>query len=141
MSNIFYDNIEKSTINNNNYRNIQYTHPGGMQFVLMSIKYGEEIGMEVHDNHDQFFRVEKGKGILEIKKSNKITKYDLYDGVGIIIPSGTYHNVINTGKEPLKMYSIYTPPEHKQGLIQKEKPNEQAGGDKTYYKFNNFIIK
>ncbi len=135
MTEIFYDNIEKSTIKNNNYRHIQYTHPGGMQFVLMSIKPGEEIGMEVHKTIDQFIRIEKGKGELQIKKNNEITKYDLYDGIGIIIPSNTYHNVINTGKEPLKIYSIYTPPEHKQGLIQKEKVQE--GGTKTYYKFNN----
>jgi mannose-6-phosphate isomerase-like protein (cupin superfamily) len=135
MTEIFYDNIEKSTIKNNNYRHIQYTHPGGMQFVLMSIKSGEEIGMEVHKTHDQFIRIEKGKGELQIKNNNKITKYDLYDGIGIIIPSGTSHNVINTGREPLKLYSIYAPPEHKQGLIQKEKVQE--GGTKTYYKFNN----
>jgi mannose-6-phosphate isomerase-like protein (cupin superfamily) len=135
MSDIFYDNIEKSTIKNNNYRDVQYTHPGGMQFVLMSIKPGEEIGMEIHDAHDQFIRIEKGKGVLEIKKNNNIKKYDLYDGIGIIIPSGTYHNVINTGDKPLKIYNIYTPPEHKQGLIQKDKPQNQEGG-KVYFKFN-----
>ena len=139
MSNIFYDNIEKSTINNNNYRNIQYTHPGGMQFVLMSIKPGVEIGMEIHDTHDQFIRIEKGTGELQIKKNNKITKYKLYDGIGIIIPSGTFHNVINTGKEPLKIYNIYTPPEHKHGLIQKDKQEKEENqeGGKKYYKFNN----
>jgi mannose-6-phosphate isomerase-like protein (cupin superfamily) len=135
MSDIFYDNIEKSTINNKNYRDVQYTHPGGMQFVLMSIKPGEEIGMEVHEKHDQFIRVEKGKGVLEIKKKDNIKKYDLYDGIGIIIPSHTYHNVINTGKDELKLYNIYTPPEHKDKLIQKDKPKEQEGG-KIYYKFN-----
>ena len=74
MSNIFYDNIEKSTISNNNYREVQYTHPGGMQFVLMSVKPGEEIGMEVHKKHDQFIRIEEGKGELQIKNNNKITK-------------------------------------------------------------------
>jgi mannose-6-phosphate isomerase-like protein (cupin superfamily) len=135
MTDIFYDNIEKSTINNNNYRNVQYTHPDGMQFVLMSIKPGEEIGMEKHDKIDQFIRIEKGKGELQIKNNNKITKYDLYDGIGIIIPSGTFHNVINTGNKPLKIYNIYTPPEHKHGLIQKEKQENQEGG-KVYYKFN-----
>lgn len=137
MSDIFYDNIEKSTINNDNYRNVQYTHPSGMQFVLMSIKPGEEIGMEVHKTHDQFFRIEKGKGELQIKKNNNIKKYDLYDGIGIIIPSGTLHNVINTGKDELKLYSIYTPPEHKHGLIQKEKPMDKQKGGNIYYKFNN----
>ena len=139
MTDIFYDNIEKSTIKNNNYREVQYTHPGGMQFVLMSIKPGVEIGMEKHNTHDQFIRIEKGTGELQIKKNNKITKYKLYDGIGIIIPSGTFHNVINTGKEPLKIYNIYTPPEHKQGLIQKEKEEKEENqeGGKKYYKFNN----
>ena len=139
MTNIFYDNIEKSTISNNNYREVQYTPPGGMQFVLMSVKPGEEIGMEVHKKHDQFIRIEEGKGELQIKNNNKITKYDLYDGIGVIIPSNTYHNVINTGKKPLKLYNIYTPPEHKQGLIQKDKKDkkENQEGGKKYYKFNN----
>jgi mannose-6-phosphate isomerase-like protein (cupin superfamily) len=140
MSDIYYDNIEKSTINNNNYREVKYTRSGGMQFVLMSIKSGEEIGMEKHEKHDQYIKIEKGMGILEIKKSNNIKKYDLYDGIGFIIPSGIYHNVINTGDKPLKLYSIYTPPEHKQGLIQKDKPidkpKNQEGGN-IYYKFNN----
>jgi mannose-6-phosphate isomerase-like protein (cupin superfamily) len=130
---VYYENIEKATLKNDNYRKVEYTHPGGMQMVLMKIKPGEEIGMEVHSDHDQFIRIEEGMGIAEIKENNTIKKYELFDGIAIIIPSGTFHNIKNIGKTPLKLYSIYTPPEHKDGLVQKDKPIEnQKGG--SYYK-------
>jgi mannose-6-phosphate isomerase-like protein (cupin superfamily) len=133
---IFYENVEKTTLKNDNYRKVEYTHPGGMQFVLMSLKPGVEIGMEIHKDHDQFIRIEKGNGIAQIKKGNSLKKYKLSDGYAIIIPSGTYHNIINTGKTKLKLYSIYTPPEHKDKLVQKEKPVEkiQKGGEVNIYK-------
>ena len=121
MSKVFCKNIEKLTLDNKYYRNVLYTHNKGMQFVIMSLQVGEEIGMEKHTNTDQFIRIEKGKGELHIKNDNKIKKYKLVDGSGLIIPSNTYHNIINTGKEELKLYSIYTPPEHKDGLKQKTK--------------------
>ena len=111
---IFYNNIEELTIKNNNYRNVLYTRPNGMQFVLMSLKPGVEIGMEIHQDHDQFIRIEKGNGKAVIKENGKDIEYKLSDGFAILIPSGTYHNIINTGLEDLKLYSIYTPPEHKQ---------------------------
>ena len=132
---IFYENVEKTTLKNDNYRKVEYTHPKGMQFVLMSLKPGVEIGMEIHKDHDQFIRIEKGDGIAQIKKGDKIKTYKLSDGFAIIIPSGTYHNIINTGKTKLKLYSVYTPPEHKDGLIQKEKPFEkiQKGGEINMY--------
>ena len=130
---IYHQNIEKATLDNENYRKVEYTHSGLMQMVLMKIKPGEEIGMEVHEEHDQFIRIEKGKGVAEIKEGGEIKQYELYDGIAIIIPSGTFHNIINTGKEDLKLYSIYTPPEHKDGLIQKEKP-KQTGGNISEYK-------
>jgi mannose-6-phosphate isomerase-like protein (cupin superfamily) len=130
---IFHDNVEKSTIKNDNYRKVEYTHPGGMQFVLMSLKPSVEIGMELHKTHDQFIRVEKGNGIAEIKEGGKIKKYKLLDGYAIIIPSGTQHNIINTGKTKLKLYTIYTPPEHKDGLVQKEKLQEKLKGGGINY--------
>ena len=122
MSEVFCKDVEKLTLKNKNYRNVKYTHKKGLQFVLMSIKPGEEIGMEVHKNLDQFIRIEKGTGELHIKKSEKIKKYKLYDGIGLIIPSNTFHNIICTGKDELKLYSIYSMPEHTDGLIQKNKP-------------------
>jgi len=140
---IFYNNIEELTIKNNNYRNVLYTHRNGVQFVLMSLKPGVEIGMEMHQNHDQFIRIEKGNGKAVIKENGKDVEYKLSDGFAILIPSGTYHNIINTGLKDLKLYSIYTPPEHKQGLIQKDKPFVQEGGFLNYKikKYNNKIKK
>ena len=135
----FHKNIEKNTISNNFYRKVLYTHKNGknngMQFVLMSLKPGVEIGMEVHKDHDQFIRIEKGKGKAIIKKGIVLKSYKLYDGVGIIIPSGTYHNIINTGKKKLKLFTIYTPPEHKPYLVQKEKEKQKGGEmDSILYK-------
>lgn len=121
MAKVFCKNVEKITLDNNNYRHVIYTHPKGMQFVLMSLKPNEEIGMEKHDSTDQFIRIEQGVGELQIKKKDKIKKYKLKDGSGIIIPSNTWHNIINRGNDNLKLYSIYTPPEHKDGIKQKNK--------------------
>lgn len=105
---IYYDNIEKETLNNNQFRKIIYTATK-QQLVLMSLKSGQEIGSEVHSNTDQFIRIEKGQGKII---TDKITK-KLYDGIAIIIPAGTRHNIINTGNDDLKLYTIYSPPEHK----------------------------
>ena len=122
MSDIFCKNVEKLTLQNKNYRNVKYTHQKGLQFVLMSLQPNEEIGMEVHKNLDQFIRIEKGTGELHIKNDNKIKKYKLSDGTGLIIPSNTYHNIICNGKEELKLYTIYSRPEHEDGMIQIKKP-------------------
>jgi mannose-6-phosphate isomerase-like protein (cupin superfamily) len=121
MAKIFCKNVEKITLDNNNYRHVKYTHKKGMQFVLMSLKPGEEIGMEMHGSIDQFIRIEQGTGELQIKTKDKIKKYRLKDGSGLIIPSMTWHNIINRGKDDLKLYSIYTQSEHKDGLKQKNK--------------------
>jgi mannose-6-phosphate isomerase-like protein (cupin superfamily) len=117
---VFCKDIEKLTLENKMYRNVKYTHNKGIQFVLMSLLPGEEIGMEKHISTDQFLKIEKGTGELHIKTS-KIKKYKLKDGSGLIIPSGTYHNIINTGTKELKMYTIYTHPEHKDGMKEKTK--------------------
>ncbi len=84
-----------------------------MQLVLMSLLPGEEIGEEIHEGNDQFFRFEQGKGQCIIDGN----KYEIADGDVIIIPSGAKHNVINTGSDSLKMYTIYTPPHHKDGIV------------------------
>lgn len=115
---VFITNIEKDTINNNNYRNVIHTEYN-IQLVLMSLKPNEEIGMEVHNNIDQFFRIESGIGIAEIKEDNNISNYSLSDGSILIVPKGTYHNIKNISpNQDLKLYTIYSPPNHKDKLIQ-----------------------
>jgi mannose-6-phosphate isomerase-like protein (cupin superfamily) len=103
----FKGNIEKLTLENLYYRRVINTTINS-QLVLMSILPNEEIGMEKHYKTTQFIRIEKGKGIAYIE--NK--RYNLKDGDAIVIPPNTYHNIINTGKEQLKLYSIYSPPVH-----------------------------
>jgi len=106
-------NIEKETLKNENFRNVLYTSKH-MQLVLMTLKTGEEIGAEVHIGIDQFFRFESGKGKCIIDG----IEYNIADGDVIIVPAGSRHNVINTDpSEELKMYTIYAPPHHQDGLI------------------------
>jgi mannose-6-phosphate isomerase-like protein (cupin superfamily) len=114
----YHNNIEKLTNENNNYRQVLYTTPN-MQLVLMSIRPGEEIGMEVHPNLNQFFRFEKGEGKVII--NNK--EYPVSDGIAIVIPPNAKHNIINTHPiKSLKLYSIYTPPQHPKNTLQSVKP-------------------
>jgi mannose-6-phosphate isomerase-like protein (cupin superfamily) len=118
MKDVFVKNIENLTLKNSNFRKVLFTAKH-MQLVLMSIKVGTDIGMETHKHTDQFIRIESGVGmaILDGKK------YKLTDGSAVVIPAGTKHNIINISKtEPLKLYTIYTPPEHKPNTIQKNKP-------------------
>jgi len=109
----FYNNIEKETLENNNFRKVLYTGKNS-QLVLMSLKPGEEIGLEVHSENDQFFRFEKGQG-KGIVDGNE---YDLEDGVAMVVPAGSSHNIINTSEtEDLKLYTIYSPAHHKDGIV------------------------
>ena len=113
----FNINIEKKTLENNNYRKVLYTSKHS-QLVLMSLKPNEEIGMEVHPDNDQFFRIEKGQGKCIIDGN----EYELDDGVAIVVPSGANHNVINTSEtEDLKLYTIYSPAHHKDGIVRATK--------------------
>lgn len=116
MTDSFRGNIENLTLNNKNYRKVVST-TSNMQVVVMSLKEGEEIGMEVHRKTSQFIRVESGKASAVVGNSS----YRLHDGDFIVVPPNVKHNVKNTGKDPLKLYTIYTPPEHSKGLIQKNK--------------------
>ncbi len=94
-----------------------------MQLVLMSLKPGEEIGMEIHPENDQFFRIEKGEGKCIIDDN----EYFLEDGIVITVPAGARHNVINTSTtEELKLYTIYCPPHHKDGIVRKTKEEAEA---------------
>jgi mannose-6-phosphate isomerase-like protein (cupin superfamily) len=112
-------NIEQETINNNDYRRVVYTGHYS-QLVLMSIEPGDEIGLEVH-GLDQFIRIEQGSGKVVLDG----VETDIEDDYAIVIPAGTKHNVINTGNESLKLYSIYSIPEHKDGTVHKTKADEQ----------------
>jgi Mannose-6-phosphate isomerase len=117
----FVDDIEGLTDKNKDFRRVLYTGKH-VQLVVMSIRKGDEIGEEIHEDRDQFFRVESGKGQVVIDgESTKIRPGD-----GIIVPAGAKHNVINTGKKRLKLYTIYGPPEHKDGIVEKTKAEAEA---------------
>lgn len=118
----FKSNIEKDTLGNSNFRRVVYTGKH-TQLVLMSLKSGEEIGEEVHKTVDQFFRFEKGEGIVSIDG----VKHKVADGDAVIVPAGARHNVTNTSKTTeLKLYTIYSPPEHQDGTIRKTKAEALA---------------
>ncbi len=118
----FHTNIEKETLENDNFRKVLYTAKH-CQLVLMSLKPGEEIGMEVHTDNDQFFRFEKGSGKCIIDSN----EYEVGDGVSIIVPAGASHNIINVSDtEDLKMYTIYSPAHHKDGIVRKTKDEAVA---------------
>ena len=108
----FVDNIEALTEDNEDFRRVLYTGHN-LQLVLMAIPPGEEIGEEVHDDRDQFFRIEAGTGEVWIDGVCNPVKAD----EGVIVPQGAKHNVIATGSEPLKLYTIYGPPEHTDGTV------------------------
>ncbi|MBT2134797.1 cupin domain-containing protein [Croceibacterium sp. LX-88] len=103
----FVDDIEKLTIDNTDFRRVIYTGHN-IQLVLMSINPGEEIGAEVHHDRDQFFRIESGEGVVSIDGVDHAVK----DDDAVIVPQGARHNVKATGSTPLKLYTIYGPPEH-----------------------------
>lgn len=126
---VFVDDIEKLTLDNTDYRRVIFT-TNKSQLVLMSIPVGEDIELEVH-NVDQFFRIEQGFGELQI--GNK--KYSIQDGTAMVVPAGTYHRVVNVGNIPLKLYSIYSPPEHPRGRVDKFKPKENKNVMKLFYIF------
>ncbi|TWI67740.1 mannose-6-phosphate isomerase-like protein (cupin superfamily) [Pseudoduganella lurida] len=117
----FSINIEEKTLSNDYFREVLYTTQRS-QLVVMTLQAGEEIGAEKHEGHDQFIRVEAGQGkaILDGEE------HQLEDGVAVVIPAGTQHNVINTGDEPLRLYTLYTPPEHPDGIIHKDKAEADA---------------
>ncbi len=118
----FKANIEKDTLKNKNFRKVLYTS-AHCQLVLMSLKPKEEIGLETHPDNDQFFRFEAGRGRVEIDGN----KYVVKDGDAVVIPAGAKHNVINTSAtDELKMYTIYSPPHHKDQIVRKTKAEDEA---------------
>ena len=118
----FVANIEKETLANENFRKVLYTAKHS-QLVLMSLEPKEEIGMEIHPDNDQFFRFEKGQGKCIIDGN----EYELSDGVAIVVPAGAEHNVINTSDtEKLKLYTIYSPAHHQDGVVRATKADAEA---------------
>lgn len=117
----FVVDIEERTEHNSDFRRVLYTGKQ-MQLVLMSLKPGEDIGEETHGGTDQFFRVEKGKGEVWIDGLRTKIESDM----AIVVPSGARHNIKNTGDKPLRLYTIYAPPEHVDGTVQVTKADAEA---------------
>lgn len=108
----YVGNIEQDTLENSNFRQVLFTGPN-MQLVVMTLRPGEEIGLEKHDTHDQFFRVEQGQAKVIMDGEEAA----LQQGFAAIVPAGTEHNVINAGETDLKLYTIYAPPQHAPGTV------------------------
>ena len=125
--NPFVVNIDDATEQNNNFRTALWTG-SNLQVTLMSIDVGDDIGLEVHSTGDQFIRIEEGQGLVKMgdSKDNLDFQRNVSDDYAIMIPTGKWHNVINTGNKPLKLYAIYAPPEHPRDTIHKTKTDAQA---------------
>jgi mannose-6-phosphate isomerase-like protein (cupin superfamily) len=123
----FVVNIDEVTKQNESFRTALWTGTH-LQVTLMSLKVGEDIGLEIHPNVDQFIRVEDGQGLVKIgdRQDNLDYQENIFDDFAIMIPAGKWHNIINTGDRPLKVYSIYAPPEHPRGTIHETKAEAQA---------------
>jgi len=118
----FHSNIEKATLENENFRKVLYTGKHS-QLVLMSLKPKEDIGMEVHPDNDQFFRFEKGNGKCIIDGN----EYMVEDGSAIVVPAGAQHNIINMSEtEYLRLYTIYSPAHHEDGIVKATKEEAEA---------------
>ncbi|HWC01827.1 MAG TPA: cupin domain-containing protein [Methylomirabilota bacterium] len=117
----FVDDIEDRTEENSDFRRVLYTGKQ-MQLVVMALRAGEEIGEEVHHDRDQFFRIEKGKGEVWIDGHRTKIKSDM----AIVVPAGARHNVKNIGEKPLKLYTLYAPPEHLDGTVHAAKADALA---------------
>ena len=121
----FNQNIEQATLENNYFRKVLYTGKNS-QLVLMSLKPGEEIGLEIHQENDQFFRFEKGEGKCFIDGN----EYLVSDGSAVVVPAGAEHNIINTStSENLKLYTIYSPAHHKDQIVRLTKEEAEANDE------------
>lgn len=118
----FAVNIHKATMQNKNFRTALWTGQH-LQLTLMSIPVGGEIGLEIHPNVDQFLRIESGRGIVKMGSGQNKLYYqkEVSDGYAIFIPAGTWHNLINNGSRPIKLYSVYAPPQHPHGTVHETK--------------------
>lgn len=120
-------NIEEATLGNTNFRTALFTG-ASMQLTVMRLAPGEEIGVEMHDHRDQFIRVEHGRARVTLgpERDRVAETHDLEDDWVVIIPGGTWHNVVNTGDGDLKLYSLYAPPEHPDGTVHVTKADADA---------------
>ena len=120
----YHDDIEQQTKGNSDFRRVLYTGKH-LQLVLMSLKPGEEIGAEVHPDNDQFFRVDSGSGVVTIDGTDS----KISDGFAVVVPAGARHNIRNDGTEPLKLYTLYGPPDHKDKTVHRTKADAEAQHD------------
>ena len=124
----YVDNIERVTVENEDFRRVLYTGRN-MQLVLMTLPPGCDIGEEVHEDRDQFFRIEEGEGEIRIDgQANRVE-----DDFAVIVPAGARHNVINTGDRPLRLYTLYAPPEHRDGIVHKDKAQAERDHDNDHW--------
>lgn len=123
-------NIEQATLRNNNYRTTLWTG-GYLQLTLMTIRPGEDIGLEIHPDTDQFLRIEEGQGIVQMgpSKRNLTFRQPVFADTAVFVPAGTWHNITNIGSGPLKLYSIYAPPHHRHGTVHPTKAIAEQMGD------------
>ena len=123
----FVFNIEQATLENDNFRVAKWTGTN-LQMTLMTIQAGDDIGLEVHEDHDQFLRIEQGSARVEMGASEDTLDFQeiASDDYAIFVPAGVWHNVTNTGSEPLKLYSIYAPSEHAFGTVHETKAVAEA---------------
>ena len=117
----YVTNIERDTIRNTDFRRVLFTGPN-TQLVLMTLKAGEEIGAETHDGHDQFFRVEEGSGVVQMDGA----EHTIGNGSAVVVPAGVKHNVINRGDTPMRLYTLYSPPEHADGTVHHTRTEAEA---------------
>lgn len=118
----YVTDIESDTLDNEDYRRVLFTGRN-TQLVLMSIAPREDIGLETHDEHDQFIRVEAGTGYVSLDGE----RHELQDGSAVVIPAGVEHNVVNTSSsEALKLYTLYSPPEHPDGTVHRTKRDDHG---------------
>lgn len=117
----FIADIEERTEANRDFRHVLFTGPN-LQLVLMSLAPGEDIGEEVHEHTDQFFRVESGRGEARVDSRTE----PIEAGTSVVVPAGTRHNIRNTGRGPLKLYTIYAPPEHAEGTVHRTRADAEA---------------
>lgn len=124
-NNPFVINIEEAAKRNNTFRTAIWTGEH-LQVTLMSIDVGEDVGLEVHPNTDQFLRIEEGQGVVQMGDTKDDLSFEryVYNNDAIMVPAGKWHNLVNTGNKPLKLYSIYAPPEHPFGTIHQTKADD-----------------
>lgn len=119
-------NIEELTLSNDTFRTAAWTG-SNMQMTLMAIQPGDDIGLEVHEDHDQFLRIESGTALVQMGPSvDALETWTAEDDFAIFVPAGVWHNVSNTGSQPLKLYSIYAPAEHDHGTVHATKADAEA---------------